>query len=126
MLSSYASSQYCIAFGVDGASDVTRSYVSDWQETLARRDPALDRSLRDRLAKLTEDQRKHRSAEERRALCEEDAAEEQWLSDWKARAERARQESLSGRTSGTKEWRSMRLELGGDTSADALPAMARK
>lgn len=118
--------QYCIAFGLDGAKDVTRSYVSDWQETLSRRDPALEHSLREKLDNLTETQRKDRSKGEQLKLHAEDASEERWLEDWKLRAEHARQETLSGRTSGTKEWRSLRAELGESNHSKVKPAMTRK
>lgn len=118
--------QYCIAFGIDGARDVTRSYVSNWQETLARRDGTLETTLGNRLAQITDFQRKGRSVDELKILREEDESEERWLSDWKARADCARRKTMSGRSSGTMAWKLMRAEVGGNTGSRSAPAMIRK
>lgn len=111
---------------MDGVKDVTRSYISDWQETLLRRDSSLETSLRNRLQQITESLRQRRSEGDLISLREEDRLEEEWLSNTELRAKLAQNESLSGRTSGTKEWRAMRAELGGATSLTGMPTMIRK
>lgn len=126
MAAKYLSLQYCIAFGIDGVKDVTRSYVSDWQETLARRDPKLEGRLGNRLDEMTRALREHLLAEDKARMYDEDKVEETWLADSESRVKLARQEELSGRTSGTKEWRTMRSEIGGSQVTVERPAMTRK
>lgn len=114
--------QYCVAFGIDGVKDVTRSYVSNWEETLERREEPLEQALVNKLASLTAILRRGRAGSELAVLQAEDAIEEQWLADFGKREEIAAKEVLAGRTSGTKEWRAQRSELG-DGKKAALPGL---
>lgn len=100
--------------------------MSDWQATLARRDPKLEVRLRNRLDEMASSLREHLSAEDEARMSDEDKMEETWLADSETRVKLARQEKLSGRTSGTKEWRSMRSEIGGSQVTVERPVMTRK
>ena len=111
--------KYCIAFSTSGARDVTRAYVSDWHAALARRTSISEDRLEHALRDIRQRRRANLSIAERLELDGEDTAEEAWLRDSKSRLESAQQESLSGRTSGTKEWRKQRSELGGATKSAA-------
>lgn len=115
--------KYCMAFGVSGASDVTRAYVSDWPSALARRDQVPEDALEGKLRQITEERRASLPSADRDELASEDLAEEQWLQSSTIRLEAAQQETLSGRTSGTKEWRQQRSELG-SAGRSAEPALA--
>lgn len=114
--------KYCIAFGTSGASDVTRAYVSDWKATLDRRTSIPEDMLSRHQSAITTRRRASLSDSERAELEKEDAEEENWLQDMEGRLQVAKQESLSGRTSGTKKWRKQRSELGGAQTAKS-PAL---
>lgn len=100
--------------------------MSNWQETLSRRDAGIEQALSLKLMKITESLRQNCSAEEKAILHKEDAEEETWLSDFQEREKIASQGKLSGRTSGTREWRTKRSEIGGSKTAFAKPAMIRE
>lgn len=104
--------RYCLAFGMGGAVDVTRAYVSEWQDTLKTRESRWEEPLRQTLRDITEDRRRTLSQEDRQSLEKEDVSEEGWLADGQGRKEAAERETMFGRTSGTKEWRAQRSELG--------------
>ena len=112
--------KYCIAFGTDGAKDVTRAYVADWQAALARREQLWELPLQRALQAMTQARRSGRTRDGRRTLDKEDEDEERWLQDNASRSRQADKEELAGRTSGTKEWREQRSELG---SRQAQPAL---
>jgi hypothetical protein len=75
------------------------------------------------LAHITERQRAGRSEEDLLKLGEEDRLEEAWLADHETRKRAADQTALEGRTSGTKEWRAVRSELGSKIPKPALKGM---
>lgn len=60
--------------------------------------------------------------EEIHQLQQEDLLEQEWLDDFRRREEIASKERLGGRTSGTREWRSQREELG-QAAKNQLPVM---
>ena len=82
----------------------------------------LEEALAAKLASITAKVRQSRSQSELAVLQAEDSKEEQWLSDFRKREEIAAKEVLAGRTSGTKEWRAQRSELGDFTKA-SLPTL---
>ena len=103
---------YCIAFSLEGAKDVTRTYVSDWNSTLHSRDSAWEGPVRSTLEAITQQRRSTMNAMDNARLLDEDRTEEAWQQNIQARLDSAESETLSGRVSGTKEWRATRSELG--------------
>lgn len=85
----------------------------------------MESQLVTKLAAITTNLRKSLPQQEVAILQTEDLKEEEWLSDSGKREAIAARETLAGRTSGTKEWRSQRSELGGGAKT-ILPTMRRK
>jgi len=100
---------YILAFSIDGAEDVTRGYVQDWEETLKRRTRGSEESLAQALTAATTRRRFGLSSETLRRLEEEDQAQQAWLNG--SRSQDVTGTELS-RKSGTEEWKAERGEAG--------------
>ena len=93
--------------------------MTDWSATLSRRDAGLEKPIALQLGGITERRRTGRK-QDLAKLREEDQLEEAWLLDHETRRLAAEKTALEGRTSGTKEWRAVRSELGNKTERSAL------
>ena len=119
---------YCIAFSIDGATDVTRRYVRSAAAHGADRTRAPEEVLLFIINEIRKMRRETLSKEEKRRLIKEDDREEKELRNYVVRALTAEIESLlpsstrsrtSGdaqklpaRQTGTAEWREARGENG--------------
>jgi len=101
---------YVLAFSIDGAQDVSRGYVQDWEETLKRRRQGSEEDLRQVLVEVTTRRRAGFSPSTLEQLEQEDRVERQWLLDAGKRATSGVEEQ--GRQSGTDEWKRERGEDG--------------
>jgi peptide-N4-(N-acetyl-beta-glucosaminyl)asparagine amidase len=110
---------YCIAVGRDGAADVTRRYVADWEAALGRR-PLDEAWVAGRVAAASTRLRAGLPAEERAALEAQDAADAAAMAAGGGGAA-APAEPLPGRQTGAAAWRAARGEGG---AAPAEPAAA--
>jgi peptide-N4-(N-acetyl-beta-glucosaminyl)asparagine amidase len=123
---------YVIAFSVDGAQDVTRGYVLDWEETLERRKQGPEDELQKVgeltliratsshllllkiLATITARRRFGFSDGTLDRLNAEDKAEMKWLAESQDRIKEDDRVKEEGRKSGTEEWKEARGETGGN------------
>jgi len=103
---------YILAFSVDGAQDVSRGYIQDWQQALQRRRKGSEEALRQILADVTRRRRTGLSAEKLKELELEDRAEEKWLSEAQEHANRPASIDGQGRQSGPDDWKKARGEDG--------------
>ncbi|KAL1410384.1 Peptide-N(4)-(N-acetyl-beta-glucosaminyl)asparagine amidase [Vanrija albida] len=110
---------YCFAVGASGAEDVTRAYVDNWDECLARRrakdlggGPVSEAYLAQLILALTVECRAHIGDDECARLESMDEAQQRWIDNEKGRWAEAERANLRGRESGPEEWRAERDELG--------------
>lgn len=97
---------YVLAFNTEGAQDVSRGYIKDFQAALTRRTKISEEELDRVLADTTRKRRAGLSSAKLRALEREDDGELRFLLGLRD------DEILPGRQSGTAEWRAMRGEDG--------------
>ena len=127
---------YCVAFSIDGATDVTRRYVRNHARHGLDRTKAPEEVLIWITDEIRRMRRENMPKEERRRLVIEDQREEQELRSYVARAIAAEvtnllpgvgmpspsasdAEKLQGRQSGSSEWIQARGEGGADTSSSS-------
>ena len=125
---------YCVAFSIDGATDVTRRYVRNHARHGLDRTKAPEEVLIWITDEIRRMRRENMPKDERRRLVIEDQREEQELRGYVARAIAAEvtnllpgvgmpspsdAEKLQGRQSGSSEWVQARGEGGADTSSSA-------
>jgi len=103
---------YILAFSVDGAQDVSRGYIQDWQQALQRRRQGSEEGLRKLLADVTRRRRTGLSADRLKELEQEDQVEEKWLSETEERSKQHNEVDGQGRQSGPEEWVKARGEDG--------------
>ncbi|KAG9018038.1 peptide-N4-(N-acetyl-beta- glucosaminyl)asparagine amidase [Tulasnella sp. 427] len=103
---------YVLAFAIDGAKDVTRGYVQDWNATLARRTKGPEEALHQVLESVTRRRRLGLPPSEIARLEAEDEVEAKWLLDSEDRAKAPQPIDGQGRESGTAEWKHERGEDG--------------
>ncbi|KAG9005084.1 peptide-N4-(N-acetyl-beta- glucosaminyl)asparagine amidase [Tulasnella sp. JGI-2019a] len=110
---------YVLAFSVDGAQDVSRGYVQDWQEALTRRLQGSEDGLKQILDDVTRRRRVGRSPSDTEQLEQEDRTESEWLAD-APRRNKTEPTAIDGegRQSGTEEWKRQRGEDGTRTGTD--------
>ena len=134
---------YVLAFGAEGAQDVSSGYVADYHEQGWERrrkwneqdlsqvglfDQAYIRAISDgtplqELAAITFGRRAILSESRQMDLAERDSKQDAWMADYEGRLRAARgsDDTHKGRQSGTKEWRAMRAESGSSgTSASVI------
>lgn len=107
---------YVLAFGTDGARDVTRAYVQDWPAALQRRNRISEAELARALEAVTARRRFGRHPDDLARLEAEDSAEARWLA---TAASQSDDKDLAGRTSGSKEWVDGRGEGGKKPEGDS-------
>ncbi|KAG8803502.1 hypothetical protein FRC17_006166 [Serendipita sp. 399] len=104
---------YILAFSTEGAQDVSRAYIKDYDAALSRRNRMSEDDLQSVLAEVT---RKRRAKLERKRLAELEQEDE-----WQAKFLRGEPSStsqgeaeadLGPRQSGTAEWKAARGEDG--------------
>jgi peptide-N4-(N-acetyl-beta-glucosaminyl)asparagine amidase len=100
---------YIFAFSTDGAQDVTRGYVADWEATLARRNKGSEEVLAQCFAQIIRRRRFGLAPDTLQRLEKEDAAERSWLMRGHRHDEDAHGQ---GRQSGTAGWKEARGEAG--------------
>ncbi|KAG8940232.1 Peptide-N(4)-(N-acetyl-beta- glucosaminyl)asparagine amidase [Tulasnella sp. 424] len=103
---------YVLAFAIDGAKDVTRGYVQDWNATLLRRTRGSEEALRQVLEDVTKRRRLGLPPSDTKRLEIEDQAEAKWLSESEDRAKVPQAIDGQGRESGTADWKHERGEDG--------------
>ncbi|KAG9047351.1 peptide-N4-(N-acetyl-beta- glucosaminyl)asparagine amidase [Tulasnella sp. UAMH 9824] len=103
---------YVLAFAIDGAKDVTRGYVQDWNATLTRRTRGPEEALHQVLTDVTKRRRLGLPLSEVKRLEIEDQVEDKWLSEAEDRAKAPQAIDGQGRESGTAEWKQERGEDG--------------
>lgn len=117
---------YCLAFGRDNVVDVTKRYTKKYTEVLTRRGQFPEDALKRVMSALDEFALGHgvakfdaSTAEARRAALGQRAGKEQKeFADSTAASELKAGEQV-GRTSGDKDWREQRGELGANAEAKA-------
>eukprot|EP00929_Paragymnodinium_shiwhaense_P052380 TRINITY_DN26243_c0_g1_i1.p1 TRINITY_DN26243_c0_g1~~TRINITY_DN26243_c0_g1_i1.p1 ORF type:complete len:677 (+),score=184.97 TRINITY_DN26243_c0_g1_i1:223-2253(+) len=112
---------YVLAFGRDNVCDVTKRYTKKFNELLTRRTQCTEQSLANVMRAIDEYARDSSmssvaDAESRRKLLEQRADEEK-KQFAEGHQEAAKAEENVGRTSGDKEWREQRGELGATAAA---------
>lgn len=100
---------YVLAFSIEGAADVSRAYIQDWDAALQRRHGISETQLKQALDAVTARRRFGLHPDELKRLEAEDAAEARWLT---SAASQAGDRQLEGRQSGTQEWIEQRGEGG--------------
>ncbi|CCA72866.1 related to PNG1-protein with de-N-glycosylation function (N-glycanase) [Serendipita indica DSM 11827] len=103
---------YILAFGPDGAQDVSRAYIKDFAAALPRRNRISEGELEKALADVTRARRAGLSAERLAALAREDEGERRFI--YGEQLEDT--EDLPARQSGTAEWKAARGEDGKHSS----------
>ncbi|KIO21154.1 hypothetical protein M407DRAFT_29211 [Tulasnella calospora MUT 4182] len=103
---------YVLAFAIDGAKDVTRGYVQDWNATLTRRTRGSEEALHQVLTDVTKRRRLGLPSSEVKRLEIEDQVEAKWLSESEDRAKSPQAIDGQGRESGTADWKQERGEDG--------------
>lgn len=98
---------YILAFSIDGAQDVSRGYIKDFDAALPRRNKANEGDLQQALGEVTRRRRVGLSAQKLQELEREDRGEMEFL-----QGKTQPEESLPARESGTAEWKAARGEDG--------------
>jgi peptide-N4-(N-acetyl-beta-glucosaminyl)asparagine amidase len=98
---------YILAFSIDGAQDVSRGYIKDFEASISRRNRASEEDLQLALAEVTRRRRLGLSAQKLQELEREDKGELEFL-----QGKKEPEESLPARESGTAEWKAARGEDG--------------
>ncbi|KAJ9102987.1 hypothetical protein QFC19_004544 [Naganishia cerealis] len=120
---------YCIAFGPTGGKDVTRGYVSDWEDVggcQERRTLWMEDDLNDMIKRFTDERRSKLQLHQApwlpsvNELEHQDVKEEDYLADYRKRVADAKKHAFDGRSSGTLDWRAQRKEIGGGASAEEV------
>ena len=100
---------YVVAFSAEGVADVTPRYVVNHAENAGRRDECDETWLARELARITARLRRETDESRRAELTARDASEAKALA---ADARVDETETLTGRQTGSLEWRAARGELG--------------
>ena len=98
---------YILAFSVEGAQDVSRGYIKDYEAALSRRTRMLEEDLQTVLREVTKNRRAQLSAEKLQELAREDEGERRFLYGIKED-----DVDLPARQTGTEEWIKARGENG--------------
>lgn len=98
---------YILAFSTEGAQDVSRAYIKDFEAALSRRNRTSESDLEKALEEVTKRRRAGLSAERLKQLEEEDKGQSRFI-----RGEKDEDEALPARQSGTAEWKAARGEDG--------------
>jgi peptide-N4-(N-acetyl-beta-glucosaminyl)asparagine amidase len=98
---------YILAFSMEGAQDVSRAYIKDFDAALSRRTRMSEEDLQAALDEVTRNRRKALSPERLAGLAREDEAQRRFLIGLKGE-----DVDLPGRTTGTAEWIAARGEDG--------------
>lgn len=102
---------YVIAFGKDGAHDVTKRYTRNWPEVLTGRNITTEPVVSSVLSNITKECRKSFTSQEHHMLEDRDKNEAENL-ERDLHSQFDPTISLPGRQSGAKEWRIARSEVG--------------
>ncbi|EIW66613.1 hypothetical protein TREMEDRAFT_34776, partial [Tremella mesenterica DSM 1558] len=120
---------FCLAYGRDGAEDVTPVYVSDFSTDcqIRRRDKGwpefqLEQSLKDDTTLC----RLQLPLSERLLLLQIDKNQADWVAEAPIRLKQSQKERLNGRISGPEKWRKARDELGLPESNMSKPKIRMK
>ncbi len=100
---------YILAFSIEGAQDVTKGYVQDWESTLQRRQRIGESELGRLLDGVTSRRRAHLDPKFIAQLQEDDKTQRLFL---EGEPGHRGEESLPPRQSGTAEWKAARGEDG--------------
>lgn len=101
---------YILAFSVEGAQDVSRGYIKDFDAALSRRNQISEEALQKLLEDVTRNRRAGLSATRLQELEREDAGEKRFLDGYKED-----DLDLPARQTGTEEWIKARGEDGSST-----------
>jgi len=98
---------YILAFSIEGAQDVSRAYIKDFDAALSRRTRMSEESLQAVLTEITRERRNGLSSDRLEALAREDEGQRQFLYGIKQG-----DVHLPARQTGTAEWIAARGEDG--------------
>jgi peptide-N4-(N-acetyl-beta-glucosaminyl)asparagine amidase len=100
---------YILAFSIEGAQDVTKAYVQDWEAALQRRTWISENELARLLDGVTSRRRAHLDPRTTAQLQKDDETQRLFLDGKLGSRE---EESLQPRQSGAAEWKASRGEDG--------------
>ncbi|KAG8768602.1 peptide-N4-(N-acetyl-beta- glucosaminyl)asparagine amidase [Serendipita sp. 405] len=105
---------YILAFSTEGAQDVSRAYIKDYDAALSRRNKISEVELESALAEVTRKRRAKLDGQRRAELEREDEWQARFLrGETEAEASStSEEENLPPRQSGTAEWKAARGEDG--------------
>lgn len=102
---------YVLAFSTEGAQDVSRAYIKDFDAALQRRTRHTEQELAAILEAVTTRRRNGLSKERLAELQKEDEGENKFL---RGEVSSSPETELGPRESGTEEWKAARGETGGE------------